>query len=145
MSGIKISELNRWSISDIEGVDAKDILIPVTINNVTGCLRANTLVNLLKLAGSDVDIAQDERIAELETRLVDLTNEYNLFKTETERKYNELLATQTGIDDNQTTQINQNTGDIENIINVNDEQSAQIADLQQAHEWENWENGSNNP
>lgn len=140
MAGIKISELNKWSISDIEGVDAKDILIPVTINGVTGCLRANTLVNLLKEAGSDIDDRQDERISEVNESLLDLAARFEAFKIDINRKYEELYTTQLGTDTNQTNQINQNSDDIENIINVNDEQSQQIADLQQAHEWENWEN-----
>lgn len=145
MAGIKISELNKWSISDIEGVDAKNILIPVTINGVTGCLRANTLVNLLKEAGSDVDNRQDEQLNEFNENLVDLNARFEAFKTEINRKYDELYASQVGIDTNQTNQINQNSDDIDNIINVNNEQSVQIADLNEAHQWENWTDNSNEP
>lgn len=145
MAGIKISELNKWSISDIEGVDAKNILIPVTINGVTGCLRANTLVNLLKEAGSDVDNRQDEQLNSFNENLVDLNARFEAFKTEINRKYDELYASQVGIDTNQTNQINQNSDDIDNIINVNNEQSAQIADLNEAHQWENWTDNSNEP
>lgn len=150
MSGIKISELNKWSISDIEGIDAKDILLPVSIKNavgegVTGCLRANTLVNMLRDTGSTVDDRQDEEIAELNERIVALTSAFNAFVAETNRKYNELIAMQTGIDNNQTNQLNQHANEINSINDINDQQSAQIndlqQDLQQAHQWENWGSG----
>lgn len=144
MSGIKISELNKWSISDIEGVDAKDILIPVSINATTGCLRANTIVNILRNTPSDIDARQNERIAELNEQLSYITSTFENYMNEMNRKYNELVAIQSGIDISQTSQINQNTTDIDSIVNVNNQQSAQIDSLTQWEQFNNQETNTGN-
>lgn len=146
MSGIRISELNKWSMSDIEGVDSQSILIPVSINGVTGCIRSNVLVNFLKTAGNDMDEIQNDRIDDMNVQIQYLSETLESFMTEMNRKYNELISNQTGIDTSQTSQLNEHSESISNLENENAEQSAQINDLQAAHEWENFnnQNGSGN-
>ena len=143
MSGIKISELNKWSISDVENVPASEILIPVSVNGVTGCLRANVLVNFMKTAGHEMDDMQNDRIDDMNANIQYLETKLNNFMTEMNRKYNELISNQTGIDTSQTTQLNEHSESISNLENENAEQSAQINDLQAAHEWENFNNQNN--
>lgn len=143
MSGIKISELNKWSISDVENVPASEILIPVSVNGVTGCLRANVLVNFMKTAGNEMDDMQNDRIDDMNANIQYLETKLNNFMTEMNRKYNELISNQTGIDTSQTTQLNEHSESISNLENENAEQSAQINDLQAAHEWENFNNQNN--
>ena len=91
MSGIKISELNKWSISDIEGNDAKNILIPVSVDGTTGALRANTLVNILKDTPSDIDANQNSLISSLQDQINTLTETIESLSRDVERRYNELL------------------------------------------------------
>ena len=91
MAGIKISQLPKWGITEIEQVDAADILIPVSIDNVTGCLKANTLVNLLKNTPSDIDATQNNNIDNLNERLLYLSAVLDNFMAETNRKLNEIV------------------------------------------------------
>lgn len=133
MAGIKISQLPKWTISDVEQIDSSEILIPVSVNAVTGCLRANTLVNLLKNTPSDIDNRQNNNIQSLNERYAYLMSMLENFMVDTNRKYNELLANQNSIDASQTNQINQNTGDINDINAINALQTAQINALS---EWE---------
>ncbi len=91
MAGIKISQLPKWSVTDLEQIDASDILIPVSVNGVTGCLKANTLVNLLKNTPSDIDAVQNNNIANLNERLLYLSTVLDNFMNEMNRKYEALV------------------------------------------------------
>lgn len=91
MAGIKISQLPKWSVTDLEHIDASDILIPVSVNGVTGCLKANTLVNLLKNTPSDIDAIQNNNIANLNERLLYLSTVLDNFMDEMNRKYEALV------------------------------------------------------
>lgn len=141
MAGIKISQLPKWSISDVEQFTAEDILLPVSVNGVTGCLRSNTLINMLKNTPSDIDNRQNLNIDSLNERLAQLTSTLEDFMVEMRRKYNEIIANQSSTDSNQNNQINQNTSDIDNINQINELQSAQINALS---EWEVANNGEQN-
>jgi hypothetical protein len=145
MAGIKISELNKWSYNDLEGLDGYNILIPVSINNVTGALRADTLVNLLKETGSDVDDIQDAAMDELRQIIATLTARLAALETDVNRKYQELIEAQQNIDNQQNSQINEHSETIENIEEINDQQSQAISDLQDSHGFDTYEEETPNP
>ena len=133
MAGIKISQLPKWSISDVEQFDPIDILLPASVNGTTGCLRSNTLINMLKNTPSDIDNEQNQSIERLNEKIDQLNMTLEYFMNEMRIKYNEIISNQNNTDNNQNTQINQNTTDIDNINQINDLQTAQINALS---EWE---------
>ena len=151
MAGIKISELSRWSLNEIEGIDANDILVPVSINANTGALRASTLVAMLEqhapeyymgeinanIAALNGNITSlNEAIAELRQKNIELEEEIERLKNE-----------QAEIDATQTTAISEQGASIADINVVNTLQDTAINQLRSLHDWENYndEDNTENP
>ena len=143
MSGIRISELNKWSLNDIEDVDPRSILIPVSINGVTGCLRSSILMSFFSTKVDEVDDVQSARIDELESEIRRLKETMQNFISEMNIKHDELVSNQYSIDSSQNTQLNDHSEEIANLESVNAEQTAQIEDLQATHEWETFNTHNN--
>ena len=123
MAGIKISQLPKWGITDLEQIDAADILIPTSVNNITGCLKANTLVNFLKNTPSDIDAVQNANISNLNERLLYLSSVLDSFMAEMNRKYSELLETVNSLHPNneENNGEDDNTGNDSNNENNNND------------------------
>ena len=142
MAGKKISELSRWSIKEIEGIDAGDILILVSINGVTGALRASTLVQMISEHAPEYYMAQvystiadlTSRLAAAEQTIEELTAKDAMFETTIEQIRNE----QAIIDAAQTSLINSNVESISSINATNATQDTAIDELRAMHDWENY-------
>lgn len=142
MAGIKISELNRWSLNEISGIDASDILIPVSINKNTGALLASVLLQMLEEHAPEYYMsALEERVRALEgnvtalqENIVTLEDKNNSLMEEIEQ----LKHNQSEIDESQTAAISQNIASISDINVVNASQTADIDRLKAMHDWENY-------
>ena len=146
MAGVKISELSKWSINEIQGIDSADILIPVSINTTTGALRANTLVQMLS------EHAHEYYANEFYTELMNIKSQVTALDTaltglqrnvvDLSARINELQAQQHEIDTAQTNAIDSHAESISDINAINVQQSTDIETLKEFHNWENY-NGDN--
>lgn len=142
MAGVKISELNKWTLNEIKDVDAAEILIPVSIHATTGALRSSVLVGMLTAyapeyytytAYSTIMYLKDQ-ISALSTSLAGLQRQY----TELSTYVNELQAQQHEIDAAQSSIIESHIESISDINAVNIQQDIDITALKDLHNWENY-------
>ena len=142
MAGIKISELNRWSLNEISGIDASDILIPVSINKNTGALLASVLLQMLEKHAPEYYMrALEERVRALEGNLTTLQENISTLEDKNSSltaEIEQLKRNQTEIDETQTAAISQNIASISDINVVNASQTADIDRLKAMHDWENY-------
>lgn len=98
MAGVKISELTKWTADDIEETNVNDILIPVSIGNLTGALRASALVSALtESALSNYISSMNERINSLQLSISSLQTTMSNLNTKYDNiieELNEVKATQ---------------------------------------------------
>lgn len=130
MAGIKISELNKWSIEEIKHIDPSDIVIPVSINTVTGALRSKTLIDMLTY--SDVFVNTTSELSEQLGYALTYMNE----RIDSLSYYIDVLKeNQSYLDASQSYMINVHEQTLSYIGDINDEQTSQIDTL---YNWEEY-------
>lgn len=159
MAGVKISELKKWSADEVGETDTNDILIPVSIGNTTGALRASSLVEFLSANAPEHYMeAINERIDSLETaisslqtmisnmndNLVEKINQLETKYDEIVTNINEIRAEQQEIDSAQSEIITTHESTLGEINETNIAQDAAIEELRQIHDWETYNNHQGN-
>lgn len=138
MAGVKISELTKWTADDIEETNVNDILIPVSIGNLTGALRASALVNVLtESALSNYISSMNERINSLQLSISSLQttmSNMNTTMSNMNTKYDNIIEE---LNEVKTTQ--------QEISSAQEAHKSLINELRALHDLEPWGEQTDEP